>query len=85
MDRQLIIDYKQTFQSPQGERVLNNLKELAKYRVSYWPNGMDGHTDIYEVCREEGKRAVINHILIMLEKNPDKLQTDMVNKKDKGI
>jgi hypothetical protein len=82
MDRQLVIDYKQTFETPQGKRVLEHIKKLARFNSSYWPVGTDSHTDIYQVCREDGKRAVINHIDIMLTRNPDEEEKDLITRKE---
>ena len=43
---------------------------LAHYNAAFVPKGLDGHVDVYELCREEGKRSVIVHIERMLNKNP---------------
>jgi hypothetical protein len=67
---QLISDYAETFDSEAGKRVLNDMKRRAHYNVAYFPTAPDGHTDIYEVCREEGKRAVIVGIEVMLNTEP---------------
>jgi hypothetical protein len=55
-------DHVETFSTVHGKRVLEELKKLAHFNVAYVPKGSDGHIDIYEMCREEGKRAVIVHI-----------------------
>ena len=70
MSDQLTQDYKETFNSVHGKRVLDNLMSLAHYNVAFVPKGLDGHVDAYEMCREEGKRSVIVHIERMLNKNP---------------
>ena len=63
MNKQLVKDYKETFGSAFGKRVLDNLKALAHYDGFFWPRSeKNGHTDIYDVCREAGKRAMISHI-----------------------
>jgi hypothetical protein len=65
---QLTKDYLETFGSIHGQRVLKNLKKLAHYDGFFWPRSeRDGHTDIYDVCREAGKRAVIAHIEMKLK------------------
>ena len=72
MSDQLVQDYKEAFGSVHGQRVLKNLKALAHYDGFFWPRSQkDGHTDIYDVCREAGKRAVISHIEM-------KLNTDLM-------
>lgn len=76
---QLISDYHQTFDTPAGKNVLSHMKKLAHYNMAYFPHTkilVDGQveagvTDIYEVCREEGKRAVIVHIERWLNKDPN--------------
>jgi hypothetical protein len=62
MNKQLVKDYKETFGSAFGKRVLENLKKCGHFNSGYVPKGTNGHTDIYELCREEGKRAMIIHI-----------------------
>jgi hypothetical protein len=62
-ERQVYIDFKEAFGSIHGQRVLENLKKTFYFYESPKPKGVDGHTDIYEVMRCEGKRAVINYIL----------------------
>ena len=66
---QSVIDYQQTFGSPEGKRVLDHLKKLAHYNMAFVPR-YGGQVDPYEMCREEGKRAVIVHIETQLNKDP---------------
>jgi hypothetical protein len=68
--KQRIIDYNEVFGTPNGKRVLAHLKKLAHYNVAFVPRGNDGHLDPYEMCREEGKRAVIVHIEMIMNKDP---------------
>ncbi len=65
---QLIRDYNEVFTPIQGQRVLANLKMLSRSEIVAIPKGLDGHTDVYAVCREEGMRSVIVHIETMLKK-----------------
>lgn len=60
---QLIRDYKFTFGSPEGKRVLENLRKLANYDLSIVPTDNNGQVDIYQVMKNEGQRAVVIHIL----------------------
>jgi hypothetical protein len=62
-ERQVYIDFREAFGSVHGLRVLENLKKTFHFYESPKPKGMDGHTDVYEVMRCEGKRAVITYIL----------------------
>jgi hypothetical protein len=68
--KQLIGDYRNTFGSEEGKRVLANLKSGARYNVAMVPKGHDGHIDIHEMMRQEGKRSMIIHIETMLNKDP---------------
>lgn len=66
---QSVIDYQTVFCTPEGKRVLEHLKKLAHYNMAFVPRAR-GQVDPYEMCREEGKRAVIVHIETMLNKDP---------------
>jgi hypothetical protein len=70
-ERQLIIDYKETFDNDRGKRVLADLRRIFQFDLSVVPRGDDGHIDIYEVMRNEGRRSVIIHILKKTEKDFD--------------
>lgn len=80
-EKNLIIDYRNTFESPQGERVLKDLRKIFNFDVSVQPLGIDGHIDSYKVVRNEGCRSVIIHILRKIEKDfDDKKQEEAVHK-----
>jgi len=79
MDKQLIIDYQETFNAESGKRVLADMKKKANYNFAVVPKDNLGHTDIYEVMRNEGKRSVIVHIESMLQKDPNKETGSVVN------
>jgi len=66
---QIISDYHEVFDTPGGKNVLNHLKKLAHFNSAFVPRA-EGRIDPYEMCREEGKRAVIVHIEMMLKKDP---------------
>ena len=68
--QQLVIDYKQTFMSEHGQRVLAHIKKLAKFNMAYLPTDTVGRIDPMEVMRYEGSRCVIIHIETMLNKEP---------------
>jgi len=68
--QQNIIDYRQTFETVQGKRVLSHLKKLCQYNTTISPPvGNDGHTDVYRVMYKEGQRCVITNIERMLNKD----------------
>lgn len=60
---QLYVDYKELFGSERGKRVLENLTKVFNFGKSIVPRDNNGRIDIFEVMRNEGKRAVIVHIL----------------------
>lgn len=75
MDKiQQTIDYQEAFGTPGGKRILENLKRLSHYNTAYVPRGVDGYIDSHEMCREEGKRAVIVHIEMILKRDPNKVK-----------
>ena len=69
--QQLARDYKETFGTPGGKRVLDHMKILTKFNIAAVPNDFTGRIDSYEVMRQEGMRSVIIHVEMMLRKKPD--------------
>ena len=69
--RQLIIDYKQTFLSPHGKRVLDHMKACSKYNIAHVPLDSLGRIDVHEVVRNLGLRSSIVNIETMLNTDPD--------------
>ncbi len=70
--KQLTMDYKQTFDSPEGKRVVDNLRKISKFDLSVLPIGKDDHIDIHAIMRYEGQRSVVLHILKKIEEDLDK-------------
>ena len=68
--RQLVIDYKQTFGTRYGKRVLEHLKLMANFNVAVVPNDHNGKIDALEIMRQEGMRSVIIGIETMLNTDP---------------
>jgi hypothetical protein len=68
--QQLVDDYKQTFLSESGMRVLEHMKKLGKFNIAYVPTDTLGRIDPMEVMRYEGSRCIIIHIETMLNKKP---------------
>ena len=60
---QLTRDYKFTFGSPDGKRVVKDLKSLANYDLVLVPLDNNGKIDSHQVMFNEGRRSVIVHIL----------------------
>ena len=69
--RQLILDYKNAFETEGGKRVLADLKILSKFDFAVSPIDNQGRIDPYMVLRNEGKRAVIIHIERKIKDNPN--------------
>ena len=67
---QLLIDYKMTFGTESGERVLADMKSKANFDRSVIPRDANGRIDPMEVMRNEGQRSGIVHIEIQLGKDP---------------
>lgn len=68
LKKQQIRDYRETFGTEQGIRVLEHMKKCARYNVAYVPKDNLGRVDVNEMMRQDGKRAVIIHIELMLER-----------------
>jgi hypothetical protein len=63
-----IIDFKKTFESEHGKRVLYELMDMAGYTNSPPPR------DALELAYREGCRNMVNTILGYLKMNPEKLK-----------
>lgn len=70
-ERQLAFNYKDCFGTESGKKVIADLKRVFNFELSIIPKDNNGMTDIYEICRNEGKRSVILHILKVLNKDLD--------------
>ena len=68
---QKIIDYKGTFETPAGQRVLNDLEVYCKfYQFTKLPVGKDGHTDVHEVVFQAGQRRIVARIKHIMNCDP---------------
>ena len=61
--KQLTIDYKQTFGSESGEKVLEDLKKRCSFNTTTFVQG-----DSHDTAFREGQRAVVVFINNMLNK-----------------
>ena len=61
--KQLTIDYKQTFASESGEKVLEDLKKRCSFNTTTFVQG-----DSHDTAFREGQRAVVLFINNMLNK-----------------
>ena len=69
---QLVRDYNEVFGSPQGNRVWENLCNLAHYKVVRIPKDSLGRIDSSAVLVDVGTRKLMVHIDTMLKKgNPN--------------
>ena len=69
--RQLVIDYKQTYGTPHGKRVLDHMKACACFNIAKVPIDNLGRIDAYEVVRNLGLRSSIVNIEMILNTDPD--------------
>lgn len=65
-DKQLIMDFLNTFTSEGGKRVLEKLSEKCRENVATYVANDTHHTAYFE-----GMRSVIIYIRLMLAKNPN--------------
>ena len=68
--QQLVIDFKQTFNSERGKKVLEYIKRRTKFNQAPRPCDNLGRIDPFEVMYLEGRRSVIIEIETMLAKEP---------------
>lgn len=69
-ERQLIKDFKETFGTPHGQRVLAKLRTLSTYDYSRMP--IDRNIDPYRVVADEAQRSVVCYIINKVEADLDK-------------
>ena len=78
--KQLIIDYKQTFEPPAGQRVLADLKKRSKVLLALIPLDKNGRLDSHMMVYQNGRRSNVLHIYAQLEKDPYEVkQTKAIN------
>ena len=68
----LVSDYIQMFNSPQGKRILDDLMKITKSEICVVPFDNEGRLDVNQLVRNEGKRAVITYIKGMMSKDVTK-------------
>ena len=73
--RSLLLDYKQTFESEYGKRVLADLeKSVSFYDFGLLPKGSDNHTDVFQVVFSAGQRYTVARIKHQLNTDPDEVK-----------
>ena len=70
-ERSLVLDYKQTYGTDSGKRVLNHMKKMAMFDFVDVPLDNMGRIDPFEVVRQLGLRSAIIEIEIMLKRDPN--------------
>jgi hypothetical protein len=75
----LISDYRHTFASPEGLRVLADLSVRCRERQTVNASGMDGMALLTQLALNEGKRSVIIFIRQMLDPTPEKPMETAIN------
>jgi hypothetical protein len=77
---QLVMDYKNTFESEAGKRVLADLiNRTTMYNVR-----LQSPIDSYQVVLEEGRRSVIVYILKKLSANLDQRPVEAISESKEG-
>ena len=66
-NKNLIVAYKNVFDSPQGKLVLDDLRKKAPLLT----NGISPNTDINTLLLLEGQSNVLKHIYKMLGRDPN--------------
>jgi hypothetical protein len=66
--KQLLLDYQRTFGSPEGKRVLDDLRRKCTYLTSSIATSQG--VDVNKMLIEEGRRSVLCHIYDMLRRDP---------------
>lgn len=81
--KQLIIDYKQTFEAPAGKRVLEDLKKRSNVLFAPIPFDKENRLDPYLMVYQNGKRSVMIHIYAQLKKDPYEVkQVKAINERE---
>ena len=81
-NRQLLIDYKVVFESPEGKRVLADLRK----RCPMLTDGISttGGIDPNKVLVLEGQNNVLKHIYKMLRRDPNAEAPEQAVNRNKG-
>ena len=69
--KQLILDYKEVFESFAGERVLADLRKLSHLMINAPCKDNLGRLDPWMEIRKDGQKSVLVHIYKMLNKDPN--------------
>jgi hypothetical protein len=69
-ENQEIIDYRSTFLTDHGKRVLDRMKRKAKFHTGHKPKKLDGDISTNELLWQAAQRSVIIDIENTLKKEP---------------
>lgn len=81
-NRQLLIDYKNVFESPEGKRVLEDLRKRCPLLTE--PISTAGGIDPNKVLVLEGQNNVLKHIYKMLRRDPNAEPPEQAVNRNKG-
>lgn len=77
---QLVTDYKGTFGTDEGKRVLAHLRMRCGYDDITLPTDNDGRIDVSLVLANQGRRAVFVEIMKHVDKDvSEQKQADVIN------
>ena len=68
-NKQLLLDYRNTFNSPEGKRVLADLKKRCPLLSG--PLGIAKGVDVNMMLVMEGQSNIVKHIYTMLNRDPN--------------
>lgn len=74
---QLLIDYKEVFNSEAGKRVLRDIERKTTFGRPAIPAG--GPIDVNSLIRDEAQRSMFLYILKKIHKIPEKTRKEVVN------
>lgn len=82
-EKQLLMDYHQTFELRAGKNVLEDLKRLSKVLFSTIPLDNVGRLDQGMMTYQNGQRSVLVHIYAQLKKDPYEVkQVKAINERE---
>lgn len=75
-NRQLVIDYQKVFNTPEGQRVLDDLRHRCPFLTD--SIATSGGIDVHKLLYFEGQRSVLLHIYKQLHRDPNAERPDRV-------
>ena len=67
--KQLVIDYRRTFETPEGKRVLADLRKRCPLLTA--PLATASGVEVHSLLVQEGQNNILKHIYRMLSRDPN--------------